>query len=108
MTLRIVKAADPIKVERINLCIYGPPGVGKTTLAFSAEDPLLLDFDKGVHRAANRKDTVPVSSWSDVVSMTQEDLAPYKTVVADTAGRALDFLTADIIKAEPKLGRGGA
>jgi adenylate kinase family enzyme len=108
MSLRIIKATEPLKVERLNLCIYGPPGVGKTTLAFSAEDPLLLDFDKGAHRSKNRKDTVPISSWSDVTSMTQEDLAPYKTVIADTAGRALDFLTGDIIKAEPKLGRGGA
>jgi hypothetical protein len=35
-------------------------------------------------------------------------LKPYKTVIVDTAGRALDFLTSDIIAANPKMGRGGA
>ena len=104
--MRIVKASEPIKVERINICIYAPPGVGKTTLAFTADSPLLLDFDKGVHRAANRKDSVQITSWNDASSMTPDDLAPYKTIIVDTAGRALDFLSADIIKGNPKAGRG--
>jgi hypothetical protein len=108
MALKIVKAADPIKVERINLVLYAPPGVGKTTMAFTAESPLLLDFDQGAHRAANRKDSVRVAHWAEVTDMTEEDLAPYKTVVVDTAGRALDCLTSDIIRRNPKAGRGGA
>jgi hypothetical protein len=108
MSLKIIKAADPMPVERLNICIYGPPGVGKTTLAFTAADPLLFDTDRGSYRASNRKDTVPVSSWNDIVSMTGDELKPYKTLVLDTAGRALDFLTTDIIAENPKLGRGGA
>lgn len=108
MGLRITKASDPILVERINLCLYGQPGAGKTSLAFTADAPLLLDFDRGAHRAANRKDAVLVNAWGDVAGMTADDLADYKTVVVDTAGRALDVLTADIIRRNPKAGRGGA
>ena len=108
MALRITKAVDPINVERINLCVYGQPGAGKTSLAFTSDSPLLLDFDQGAHRAANRKDSVRVNTWSDVASMNADDLADYRTVVVDTAGRALDALTADIIRRNPKDGRGGA
>ena len=108
MTLRITKAADPIRVERLNVCIYAAPGLGKTTIAFTAEAPLLLDFDQGAHRAANRKDIVRVTSWSDVADMKAEDFEGYRTAVVDTAGRALDVLTADIIRRNPKAGRGGA
>lgn len=106
--LKITRAADPITVERLNMVIYGPPGLGKTSLAFTAEAPLLLDFDQGSHRAYGRKDVVQVSSWADVSSITAEDLAPFKTIVVDTAGRALDAITADIIKTDPKGHKNGA
>lgn len=108
MPLKITRAADPIKVERLNMVVYGPPGIAKTSLAFTAANPLLLDFDNGSHRAANRKDVVRVEDWNDVASMTAEDLAQFSTVIVDTAGRALDCLTVDIIRANPKHGRGGA
>lgn len=108
MALRITKASEPITVDRLNVVVYGPPGLGKSSLAFTAEAPLLLDFDNGSHRAANRKDVVRIGDWSDVASITADDLAPFKTVVMDTAGRALDILTADIIRGNPKHGRGGA
>ncbi|WP_045736775.1 ATP-binding protein [Xanthomonas sp. MUS 060] len=108
MALRIVRSSDPIKVTRLNLCIYAAPGLGKTSISFTADKPLLLDFDRGAHRATNRKDTVQVESWDDVASITSNDLADFNTVVVDTAGRALDVLTADIIRRYPKLGRGGA
>lgn len=108
MALKITRAAEPITVERLNTVIYGPPGLGKSSLAFTSDTPLLLDFDQGSHRAANRKDTVRIADWSDVAGITRDDLDPFKTVIVDTAGRALDILTADIIRVNPKHGRGGA
>lgn len=108
MALRITRAVDPITVERLNVCLYAQPGIGKTSLAFTADAPLLLDFDQGAHRAANRRDIVQVRSWNDVASITADDLDGYNTVIVDTAGRALDALSADIIRRNAKMGRGGA
>lgn len=108
MALRIIKSDDPIQINQLVIVNYGAPGLGKSTLGFTADNPLLLDFDRGAHRAANRKDSVPVDSWGDAATITPEDLKPYDTVVVDTTGRALDYLTADIIKRNPKMGRGGA
>lgn len=108
MALRIVRSSDPIRVTRLNVCIYAAPGLGKTSISFTADKPLLFDFDRGAHRAANRKDIVQVESWDDVAHITAEDLADFNTIIVDTAGRALDVLSADIIKRNPKMGRGGA
>mgnify|MGYP000928828614 FL=1 len=108
MALKITRASDPITVDRLNMVLYGPPGLGKTSLAFTADTPLLLDFDNGSHRAANRKDVVRVSAWGDVAGMTAEDLSPFNTIIVDTAGRALDMITADIIKSDPKGHKNGA
>lgn len=105
--LKILSASEPLPVEQLVVAIYGQPGIGKTTLAFTAEAPLLLDFDKGAYRAVGRKDTVQIEAWPDVTNITEADLAPYKTVIVDTAGRALDVLTQDIIKRDVKMGRGG-
>lgn len=108
MALRITKSTDPIEVKQLVVCVYGTPGLGKTSLAFTADKPLLLDFDRGAYRSGFRKDTVQPASWDDVSGITADDLAPYNTLVLDTAGRALDMLAASIIAGNPKMGRGGA
>jgi hypothetical protein len=107
MALKITAASDPIPVHRITMALYGDPGAGKTTLAFTADKALLFDFDNGAHRASNRQDTVRVSKWSDVDAVTLADLEPYSTIIVDTAGRMLDALSADIIANDAKLGKGG-
>lgn len=108
MSLKIVSAADPLPVETLVVTVYAEPGVGKTTLAFTADKPLLLDFDKGARRAANRKDSVQVESWSDVAGLDADVLAPYSTIIVDTVGRALDVLALDIMTRNPKMGNNGA
>jgi hypothetical protein len=108
MSLKITRASDPIEVKTIVACIYAVPGLGKTSLGFTAEKPLLFDFDHGAHRSGNRRDCVIAQGWEDVANITAADVAPFKTLVLDTAGRALDMLSIDIIAADPKAGRGGA
>lgn len=101
--LKIVRETDVVEVKQIAMMVYGQPGIGKTSLAQTAEAPLTLDFDAGIHRSAFRKDAVLVQDWAEVASLSREDLADYQTVVVDTGGRALDKLTSHIIRANPKL-----
>jgi hypothetical protein len=105
MTIKITKATDGILTENLIILIYGTPGVGKSTLAFSANRPLLLDFDLGAQRAVGRKDSVQIHNWSDVANLSAEDLIIYDTIIIDTAGRALEILTASLISSNPRLAR---
>ncbi len=106
--LKVTRAVDPIEVKTLTVCVYAVPGVGKTSLGFTAEKPLLLDFDRGSYRSKNRGDVVQVERWADVQGITVDDLKDYRTLVVDTAGRALDQLAVHIIAGNPKMGRGGA
>ena len=106
--LKITKATEPLNITTLVTCIYGAPGVGKTSLASSANTPLLLDFDAGSHRSQFRKDVVQIATWNDIAQITPADLASYKTIIIDTIGRALDMLSADIINGNSKMGRNGS
>lgn len=107
--MRIIKSTDSIPVDHPVFMIFGQPGIGKSSLGYSATDPLTLDFDRGAQRAANRRDTLVIDTWADVAELTSTPaaLAPYSTIVVDTVGRCLDLMSADIIASSPKLGRDG-
>ncbi len=107
--MHIIKATDAIRVEHPIFMIFGQPGIFKTSLGYSCKDPLLLDFDKGAHRAVNRRDTLVIDAWKDVVELTadQSALDPYATIVVDTTGRCLDIIVADIAATDPKKAPGG-
>jgi hypothetical protein len=108
MSLKITKSDEVIEVRNLCLTIYSQPGLGKTSLAFTASRPLMLDFDKGSYRSVDRKDVVQVADWKDVAGITAADVADYDTIIIDTVGKALDSLAADIIRGDSKLGYGGA
>lgn len=106
--INITKSTDPIEVKTLCLTVYSQPGLGKTSLAFSASRPLLLDFDNGAHRAPNRSDVVRVTEWAEVAGIKADDVKDYDTIIIDTAGKALDVLAQDVIKNDSRLAYGGA
>jgi hypothetical protein len=102
MSLKIVQPSEPSLVENIVLTLYSAPGWGKTSLACSADKPLLLDADKGSHRATGVKARVIINTWSDVVGLTADDLTPYNTIIIDTGGTLITKLMAYLIGQDPK------
>lgn len=92
----------------IKALVYGQPGLGKSTLALSTPNPVLFDFDGGVQRVngAFQCPTLPVSSWDEVlVGLSELENEPndFQTIVIDTAGKMLDFMSSYIIRNEPKM-----
>lgn len=108
MALKVTRADEAIEVKNLCFTVYSQPGLGKTSLAFTASKPLLLDFDKGAYRAVDRKDVVQVEAWADVAGITAADVKPYDTIIIDTVGKALDALAQEIIRSGSKMSHGGA
>ncbi len=94
--------------QRIKALIYGAAGIGKTTLALSAKNPLLIDFDGGAQRVHYEfmRDCVQVEKYDDLLQvLNHEDLTPYDTLIIDTGGKMLDSMSEYLIRQNPRLGR---
>lgn len=93
----------------IKTLVYGQPGLGKSTVALSAPNPVLFDFDGGVQRVngAFQCPTLQVNNWNEVLDALKEletDGCEFKTIVIDTAGKMLDFMSTYIIKQDSRMG----
>ena len=91
----------------IKMLVYGQPGIGKTSLALSAPQPVLFDFDGGVSRInkAHQCPTLQVENWEQVLeALTElEGGTEFKTIVIDTAGKMLDYMSDYIMRNDPKM-----
>lgn len=90
---QIIEADEPIKITSIVVVIYGEPSTGKTSLSMTTKNPILLDFDEGVHRAVNRKTTVKFKSWEEVEELLRSGVIQERKItelVIDTGGVMLD------------------
>lgn len=105
MALSIVRSDEPIVIEHVRVLIYAPSGVGKTTLANSAESPITLAFDPGIYRASNRKDAIIIKSWQEAIDFVEagDEIKEYKTIIIDTVGRALESLIDFLAANDPKI-----
>lgn len=99
----IIKKNDVTPERPIIIVLYGTPGTGKTSLSTTAENPVLIDTDRGFDRAVQRIDTLTASSWEEITS-EYETLKGYKTIIVDTAKAMLDdFLAAYAVKCDSRL-----
>ena len=104
----IVKRNDTTATTDTSLImlLYGAPGVGKTTLACSAENPFVIDCDHGIKRvsAANRADYSDARNYTEILADVKEaKAAGYKSIAIDTIGALLDSMTQYIITENPKM-----
>lgn len=108
--------SDPLPKRPIFTVLYGLPGVGKTTVSFTAGNVLHQDFDRGVGRAvqANRPISIEPEDWGSFKQwMFSQEAADFikdhaiETVVVDTVGTLLeDYATLSLVRANVKNNNG--
>ena len=87
--------------------ISGLPGTGKTTLALSAPDVLLIDTDEGMARVnpAHRKDASICKTYEEVLADIKAAEGQYKTIVIDTCGALIEYMKDWAMRTDPKASK---
>ena len=99
--------------RKVRILISGPPGIGKSTLALSAPDPVMIDCDRGMYRTdanlwvdtAGEDENGGISYETILADLTPENMANYETIIFDTGGKLLSLMQAWAIRKDPKYGQ---
>ncbi len=104
----IVKPAEmDFSNKNIIVILSGLPGTGKTTLALSAPDVLLIDTDEGLARVnpAHRKDASVCKTYEEILADIKEAKGHYKTIVIDTCGALIEYMKDWAMRTDPKASK---
>ena len=109
--INLIKQPHELSTDSVKLTglIYGQPGVGKTSVALSSPEPLLIDFDNGALRVEKqyRVATLQITNYNNLLQILEKDnlhyLNNYKTIVIDTLGKMIDSMSDYLIEKDPKL-----
>ena len=93
--------------KNIIMIISGLPGTGKTTLALSAPDVLLIDTDEGLARVnpAHRRDASVCKTYEEILADVKAAEGTYKTIVVDTTGALIEYLKDWAQRTDPKASK---
>lgn len=94
MTVKLPTEKTPPKTDLrdLNLLIYGPPKIGKSTFCSKADGALFLATEAGLNHLDVYQS--PISSWEEMMEALAEIAAGehhFKTIVIDTVDNAYRF-----------------
>jgi len=105
--MAIKKAGDTLQMQKLVLVIQGLPGVGKTTLALSARNSVLVDCDKKLRKTKlAHRINAGIIEMESIPSLYEDLKSPYikdyETIIFDTGGTLISYLTSYVISLNPK------
>ena len=94
--------------KKIRMLIAGYPGIGKSTLALSAPNPLHIDVDFGIDRIEPqyRKPYIQPASYQEILDdLTPLNVQNFDTLVFDTGGKLISLMSLWAVKKDAKYGQ---
>jgi len=109
MGLNIQKSDSEIVRRPVAIAIFGDPGIGKTSLGFTAAKAIVFDYEEGIERAYKelRPDFDRFADWKKIKDGMEDgsllaDLKEggYQTIIHDTVGTMIDRQIAAFVKSQ--------
>lgn len=107
MAINFYRAGESPPVEHLVVLIYGEPRIGKSTLALTASNPLLLNFSPEP-TATSSESTMHVRKWDDAsIDIVKVRSAQFDSVIVDSLRDAQRVLIRRLISDNPELQHDG-
>lgn len=109
--MNLIRPEDQIQTTSLIMMIVGQPGIGKTTLAMTAKNPILFDFDLGASRAIRGVNAVigQPENYADLMTFIQSpEIRQFSTAVFDTAGAFVETIIFNQVRSNPSYWDGFA
>jgi hypothetical protein len=106
----LTKPSELKSATTIKGMILGDTNNGKTTLALSAPEPVLIDFENGITRVSKQWQTISMQckNFGDFLDfLNSKEIKQFKTIVVDPLGEMADQIKAYVISKDPKLAKDG-
>ena len=94
--------------KKFSMLLYGAQKKKKTTLALSAPDPIIIDFDRGMSRvkAQHRKTAIFCDTYEEVLNdIKSPEVSDCQTLIIDTGGSFVTFLQDWAMRTNPTVNR---
>src|SRR3990167_4336059 len=92
----IYNTGEPQSKPSVVMMLYGEGGVGKTTFAATAPNPIIADCENGAKYSGLRGikvDVARIEKWNDMIAfMNVVKEGKYETIVIDPIGEVMDKL----------------
>jgi phage nucleotide-binding protein len=99
--MKLYNTAQPQQKPSIVMMVYGEGGVGKTTFAATAPNPIMADCENGAKYLGLRgisMDVAVIENWTDFVEFWNAvKNSKYETIVIDPIGELMDKLKRTMI-----------
>jgi len=111
--LRIIEATETIVVETPIFLVFGQPGLGKTSLGFSADNAIVLNYDteSALARAVNRgrsMNVLDIEQQRELQTHAAEIFKPFSTIVIDPVGSCVNLMGELVMDSTPRYGKNGS
>ena len=103
-SIKIIHPKDFPPLSTISCLIYGRRGVGKTTFALSAPNPILLNLGGRVTTTHQQDNIITISSYDRLLEVLKSGtLNNYDTIIIDTFDDLVTYVFDNWSEKDPKL-----